>query len=136
MYLTVGTRACVCVCVCPCVCVRVVCMCVWGGVGGRASARPGGSGSLVRLVTSYLSSPSSNYTERWHFGTLAELETKSDIKDHFSCAATLKKSRLQSFLGNYGSMWPSHTPGHKVPPELFYLAAAGKEALRKVTQRR
>lgn len=83
MYLTVGTRACVCACVRACV--RVVCMCVCGA--GRASARPGGSGSLVCLVTSYLSSPSLYYTERWHFGTLAELEAKSDIKDHFSCAA-------------------------------------------------
>lgn len=49
MYLTVGTRACVCAVYVWSACVRV-----WG----RASARPGGSGGLVCLVTSYLSSPS------------------------------------------------------------------------------
>lgn len=75
---------CVCLCECTCVCTCGLHVCV---AGGRASARPGGSGSLVCLVTSYLSSPSLYYTERWHFGTLAELETKSDIKNHFSCAA-------------------------------------------------
>lgn len=39
------------------------------------------------------------------------------------------------FWIRYGSMWPSNTPGHKIPPKLFQLALPGKETLRKVTQR-